>query len=261
MVRFVFLLEWLLRFFHLGSALRLQKFNRNRLCYVNDVSDEKISVFIHMCAYNGVATIREAVDSVLNQTHENWYLFISDDASSDDTWALIQELAGNDDRIEGLHLTQNIYSRGLSHRNVGRERFIEGSWDMYTVLDQDDVAERDWLANCLRLNWKGVSVLRMWNARFDSDLVVKRFEYPAAAQIMVPRRELAHLVYRRCHGMPADTDFLLRLEFRAVKQFKSVVVAPFVCQKMRFTGMNQSANTEEVTIGQWGFFWKYFWSA
>ena len=67
--------------------------------------------------------------------------------------------------------------------------------------------------------------------------------------------------YRRNGGVPVDTDFLYRLEYKAVKSFKAIVVAPFLCQRMRYAETNQNANPGSVTIGRWGFFWKYFWSA
>ena len=158
-------------------------------------------------------------------------------------------------------MPENLYQNGKSHRNVGLTSFLAGNWDFYTVLDQDDVAEKDWLERCLKLDWRGVYALRMWNARYDIALQKKLFEYPAAAQIMVPRSGLQKMKYRRNVGVPVDTDFLYRLEYKAVKSFKAIVVAPFLCQRMRYSETNQSANPEAVTIGRWGFFRKYFWSA
>lgn len=214
-----------------------------------------------MCAYNGAKTIREAVQSLQAQSHSEWHLLITDDASTDETWSMIQELADEDDRIEVARMPENLYQNGKSHRNVGLVSFLAGNWDFYTILDQDDVAERHWLERCLMLDWKGVYALRMWNARYDRDLEQKFYEYPAAAQIMVPRKGLVGMRYRRNTGIPVDTDFLYRLEYRAVKSFKAIVVAPFLCQRMRFAETNQTANPESVTIGRLGFFCRYFWSS
>ena len=46
---------------------------------------------ILMAAYNGAPYIREQSDSILGQTDINWYLTISDDGSTDDTDAVIDE--------------------------------------------------------------------------------------------------------------------------------------------------------------------------
>lgn len=258
MLRAHFFLEWLLRFFHLGLALRVQRQIRRTIQKKNGT---QASVFVHMCTYNGVATIEQAVKSMISQSHTDWYLFISDDASTDSTWKLIQELSQEDARIEVTLMSQNLHSSGKAHRNIGLQKFFEGHWDYYTILDQDDVAEKRWLQRCLNLNWEGLMAMRMWNARYDVSLERKLYEYPAAAQLMVSRRGLEGMEYRRGTGVPVDTDFLFRLEFRAIKRFQAIVVAPFLCQKMRFSETNQTANLEPTTIGRWGFFWKYFWSA
>lgn len=259
MIRTLFLLEWLARFFHLGMGIRIQSLMRQRVKQATKKSSA--SVFVHMCAYNGVEVIESAVNSMLAQSHQNWHLFISDDASTDETWGLIEQISDYDDRIQVERLPNNLYQSGKSHRNIGLSRFKEGMWDYYAILDQDDVAERDWLARCLGLDWNGVSVLRMWNARYDWSLEHHKYEYPTAAQIMVPRTELIGIEYRRGSGLPVDTDFLYRMEFRAVKKFKAVVVAPFLCQRMRFSETNQTANPETVSITRWAFFRKYFWNA
>jgi glycosyltransferase involved in cell wall biosynthesis len=257
-MRLLFLFEWLARFFHLGAALRIQRLIRGRAKYK---AGQKGTVFVHMCAYNGQDTIREAVQSMRAQSHSEWHLLITDDASTDDTWSVIQQLADEDDRIEVARMPENLYQNGKSNRNVGLVSFLAGNWDFYTILDQDDVAEGNWLERCLMIDWKGVYALRMWNARYDLNLQKKFYEYPTAAQIMVPRKGLVGMKYRRSTGVPVDTDFLYRLEYRAVKSFEAIVVAPFLCQKMRFSETNQTANPEAVTIGRWAFFWKYFWSA
>ncbi|AZZ79364.1 glycosyl transferase family 2 [Pseudomonas sp. RU47] len=55
-----------------------------------------------MCTYNGSSFLREQLESFINQTHENWVIYASDDGSSDDTLAIL-----------------NHYQRAL-----GRERLI-----------------------------------------------------------------------------------------------------------------------------------------
>ena len=52
-----------------------------------------------MPAYNAVRTLEESVRSVLAQTDPDWELIVLDDCSTDDTWALIEQLAALDSRI------------------------------------------------------------------------------------------------------------------------------------------------------------------
>jgi glycosyltransferase involved in cell wall biosynthesis len=56
-------------------------------------------VTVAIPAFNSDRTLRRAVASVLAQTDPRWLLRLSDDASSDDTWAICESLAGSDPRI------------------------------------------------------------------------------------------------------------------------------------------------------------------
>ena len=56
---------------------------------VDGVDMERIEVL--MATYNGKSYIREQIDSILNQTYENWHLTISDDGSTDGTDLIIDE--------------------------------------------------------------------------------------------------------------------------------------------------------------------------
>lgn len=54
-------------------------------------SDFAPFVTVYMPAYNAVATIREALDSILNQTYENFEIVVINDGSTDDTSKIISE--------------------------------------------------------------------------------------------------------------------------------------------------------------------------
>ncbi len=49
--------------------------------------------------YNGARYIRECLESVLAQTHENWEHVVCDNASTDETAEIVEEFAGRDSRI------------------------------------------------------------------------------------------------------------------------------------------------------------------
>lgn len=101
-----------------------------------------MKVDILMATYNGEKYLKEQIDSILNQTHPNFSLHISDDKSSDSTRAILEEYASRDKRIV-LHFQEN---------NLGYiknfEFLITKSTSKYIMLsDQDDV----WLQNKVEL--------------------------------------------------------------------------------------------------------------
>ena len=66
-------------------------------------------VSIGMPVYNGGEDLRRALDSILAQTHTNFELIISDNASTDElTKALTEEYARKDARIRLTRQPQKI---------------------------------------------------------------------------------------------------------------------------------------------------------
>ena len=55
---------------------------------MNKVNNPKISVL--MACFNSSKTIKESIDSVLDQTFRNFEFLIIDDGSSDDTFKKLQ---------------------------------------------------------------------------------------------------------------------------------------------------------------------------
>lgn len=64
-----------------------------------EVNYAQPQVDIVMGAYNGAPYIREQVQSIADQTHTDWHLYIRDDGSKDNTVALAEGLAAHDARI------------------------------------------------------------------------------------------------------------------------------------------------------------------
>jgi glycosyltransferase involved in cell wall biosynthesis len=90
-----------------------------------------VTVFIPV--YNGEKYIREALDSILNQTYKNLDVLIVDDGSTDRSVQIIQSY--NDPRIR---LIQNSQNKGIPYtRNIA----IREARGKYLVLmDADDIA-------------------------------------------------------------------------------------------------------------------------
>lgn len=83
--------------------------------------------------YNGETYIREAVDSILTQTFQDFELIIVDDCSTDHTPVILDELAESDRRIRVIHNRENQkLPRSL---NIG---FAEASGRFFTWTSDDN---------------------------------------------------------------------------------------------------------------------------
>lgn len=65
-------------------------------------------VTIIMPAWNAEKTVRKAAQSILNQTWRNLELLVVDDASSDSTWMLLQQIANSDPRVKIFRNNNNV---------------------------------------------------------------------------------------------------------------------------------------------------------
>lgn len=83
--------------------------------------------------YNAQDTLHETIWSVQAQTFTDWELILVDDASSDDTVKVLQELAGADRRIKYVALTEN--QGAAVARNIAIEQ-AQGRFIAF--LDSDD---------------------------------------------------------------------------------------------------------------------------
>jgi glycosyltransferase involved in cell wall biosynthesis len=70
------------------------------------------TVSIGMPTYNAERTIRSAIDCLLEQSFDNFELVISDNASTDSTWSIIEDYARRDPRIVPIRQAQNIGANG-----------------------------------------------------------------------------------------------------------------------------------------------------
>ena len=84
--------------------------------------------------YNSEAYIAQTIESVQNQSYENWEMIIVDDGSTDNTTNIVIEKAKSDNRISFVRLSVN--GGPAKARNAGIEK-VSGKY--MTFLDADDV--------------------------------------------------------------------------------------------------------------------------
>ena len=97
------------------------------------MSDEKVFVSVIMPSYNAEEYVGEAIESILNQSYEDFELIIVDDLSTDGTYSRIKQF--KDDRIITVRNNENkgiafSTNRGI---NMSKGKYI-------ALIDDDDIA-------------------------------------------------------------------------------------------------------------------------
>ena len=103
-------------------------------------------VDILLATYNGDKYLRQQIDSILNQTYENWKLIVRDDGSTDNTTSIIE---GYRDIVPDkiVVLNDDLGKLGVTNNFA---KLLEHSQSDYTMLaDQDDI----WLPRKIELTY------------------------------------------------------------------------------------------------------------
>ena len=111
-----------------------------------------VDVSIIMGIYNCASTLEDAINSLFNQTYENWQLIMCDDASNDETYKIAKKFS---DRFENIILIRNDENMGL---NYTLNRCLElVDTEFVARMDGDDISLPTRLEkeiNFLKLNKK-----------------------------------------------------------------------------------------------------------
>ncbi len=103
-----------------------------------------VSVIIPL--YNAELYIAETIESVINQTYQNWEILIVDDLSTDTSREIVNVFVSNDNRIRLIESDIN-FGGPARPRNIGLKN-CKG--DYVAFLDADDV----WLSEKLEVQLK-----------------------------------------------------------------------------------------------------------
>lgn len=99
---------------------------------------ENSLISIAMCTYNGSRFVKEQLDSILNQTYNNFELIIVDDMSKDDTINIINKYVQKDKRIKFFQNEKNL---GFVKNFEKAISFCLGEY--IALADQDDIWKKD----------------------------------------------------------------------------------------------------------------------
>lgn len=99
-------------------------------------SIEKIEITVFIALFNSENYISDTIKSVLNQTFTNYEILIINDASTDNSVAIVENF--NSKRIRLVHNSEN---KGICFT---RQRGVEEAKGKYiAILDADDIAEKN----------------------------------------------------------------------------------------------------------------------
>lgn len=96
-------------------------------------------VSIVLPVYNGEKYIQECVDSIVNQTYENWELIIINDGSTDKTDIICKDIAQKENRIKYYRINNGGVSNA---RNYALSKAIG---EFIFFIDADDYIKKDCL--------------------------------------------------------------------------------------------------------------------
>jgi len=126
-----------------GSA-GFDRSTQTRMAVVTRKPSKKPEVAILLCTMQGSEYLREQLDSILHQTHDNWTVWASDDGSDDGTHAILGQYQSQ------LSKSRLAICPGPSDGYVANFLSLACNdsitADYYAYADQDDIWEKDKLA-------------------------------------------------------------------------------------------------------------------
>lgn len=190
-------------------------------------SGQKISVCL--LSYNHAHLIESTLASIQNQTIDGYEIIVSDDCSTDDTWAILQRLAGVDPRIRPIRTPRNLGMLGNANFAIAQ---IERPY--IALLHHDDLCRPDLLEKWLGVMERNAAVGFVFNAygvdnsdhvyreslpgeTIDGNQFLEEYLFPrwgcAVRGTAMIRRKAWEAVggMRQAFGLLADIDLWMRL--------------------------------------------------
>ncbi|MGJ4892927.1 glycosyltransferase [Bradyrhizobium sp. HKCCYLS3077] len=103
-----------------------------------DASGDAIDVSVIVANYNGERFVADAIRSVCRQSLRNLEVIVCDDASTDGSVQLVQQIGAADDRIRLVQLQRNAGPAAARNRALDIAR---GRW--VAIMDSDDLVHPD----------------------------------------------------------------------------------------------------------------------
>jgi glycosyltransferase involved in cell wall biosynthesis len=145
-----------------------------------------VPVSVCLLTYNRAVSLRRSIDSLLNQSHDNFELIINDNCSTDSTESLGREYERRDRRVRYFRNSENLGYTG--NQNLALER---AAFEYVALVHDGDIYDSDLILKWLQVLRRHPSAALAFNAlnRLDEyGVVVKTYTHPY--QELVPGRAL-----------------------------------------------------------------------
>lgn len=184
-------------------------------------------VSIIIPTYNSGRTIKAALESVHNQTFQDWECIVVDGASKDDTIEIVKEYCDKDSRFRYISEKDN----GIYDAFNKGWRMAKGDWIHY--LGSDDTLTKDGMEGVAAELDEHYSIVTgdVYLHRVDGTVRKQQYNgyFGCHQGVLMQRRAIATLNgFDECYHIMADYDLMVR-NFRAGNKVKNVrsVVANF----------------------------------
>lgn len=184
--------------------------------------DNLVSVIIPV--YNVEKFVKEAIESIQNQTYNNLEIIVIDDCSTDNTYKIVENLAKNDERIKLFKNEKNLKIVKTLNRAL-----ILSNGEYIVRMDGDDISTTDRVETLLNFMIENPKYSLVGSAYegIDEDGKIRGVSKVPTSQELIEKTILlsspvSHIwiakkeVYDLLNGYRADTvedyDFLLRMK-------------------------------------------------
>lgn len=116
---------------------------------VSLIQDAEKRVVVVLGYYNGNRYLPEQIRSILDQSHQNLEIFISDDCSNSEVNT--DGLGLTPDDVQRIHLGMRSSNVGPANNFLNALSSINGSFGYFAFSDQDDVWHHDKIADALAI--------------------------------------------------------------------------------------------------------------
>lgn len=179
-----------------------------------------------MPSYNTAEFISDSINSVLNQTYQNWELIIVDDCSSDDTDEVVKPFLA-DKRIRYFKNEKN------SGAAVSRNRaLLEARGDYVAFLDSDDLWESKKMEHQL-------AFMKNNNYGFSYTNYARISENGEPLHILctgpktVSKRKMYHYCYPGCLTVMYKREGFENLQIKDIKKNNDYAIWLQICKKRK----------------------------
>ena len=156
------------------------------------MANNNLLLSVGMPAYNSEQDIRDAIDSVLNQTFTDFELIISDNASTDSTQSICEEYASKDPRIQYVRNDENI---GVTGNYNAVFKLSKGKY--FKWASSNDYCAPSFFEQCINtLELNPDAVLVFPRTRLYSNNIDNYFDYsdPLVTSSDSPKERMLHII-------------------------------------------------------------------